>query len=213
MRKTKRKSVFRNTIINYINTNAKTYIIVTIMFLIGLVIAIISVNNSDDSQQNQISAYINNFITGVKSDYQISKMDVMKESIKNNFYMTLILWFLGSTIIGMPLIFIVIIYKGYSIGYTISSVIASLGMGKGIIFIITTLLLQYIVYVPCILSMGVSGIKLYKLITEDRRRDNIKIQILRHTIICLLIFAVMTIVSALETNLSTSLTKIMAKYV
>lgn len=213
MRRTKRKSVFRDTIAEYINTNAKTYIIVTIMFLIGLVLSIISVNNSDEVHQSQISAYINNFITGVKSDYQISKIEVLKESIKNNFYITLILWFLGSTVIGMPLIYIVIIYKGYSIGYTLSSIIAALGMGKGMIFIITTLLIQYIIYIPCILTLAVSGIKLYKLIVEDRRKENIKIQIARHTTVCLLIFLVLVVTSVVEANISTSLIGLIAKYI
>lgn len=213
MRRTKRKSNLKETLVEYINTNARTYIIVIIMFLIGLVLAIISINNIDSEKQNQISAYINNFITGIKSDYEISKTDIITESIKNNFYITLTMWFLGSTIIGMPLIFIVIIYKGYSVGYTLSSVIAALGVGKGSIFIIATLLIQYIVYIPCILSMGVSGIKLYKLIVEERRRDNIKIQILRHTIICLLLFAVMGITSILESNFSAWSVKIIANYI
>ena len=213
MRRTKRKSIFRDTIAEYINTNVKIYIIVTIMFLIGLVLSIISVNNSDEVHQNQISAYINNFITGVKSDYQISKIEVLKESIKNNFYITLILWFLGSTVIGMPLIYIVIIYKGYSIGYTLSSIIAALGMGKGMIFIITTLLIQYIIYIPCILTLAVSGIKLYKLIVEDRRKENIKIQIARHTIVCLLVFLVLVVTSVVESNISTSLIGLIAKYI
>lgn len=212
MRKTKRKGILSNTISEYINTNAKTYIIVTIMFLIGLVIAIISVNNSDNVHQEQIKLYINNFITGVKENNEISKAEVLKESIKNNFYITLILWFLGSTIIGMPLIFIVVTYKGYSIGYAISSIIATLGPGKGTVFIITTLLVQYIIYIPCVLSLAVSGIKLYKLIVEDRRRENIKFQIIRHTIICLLIFVTLCIASLISVNLGTSFTGIIAKY-
>ena len=212
MKKTRRKDILINTISEYVNTNAKTYIIVTVMFLIGLTVAIISVNNSDSVHQEQIKSYINNYVTGIKENNKISKTDILKESIKNDFYITAILWFLGSTVIGMPLIFVVILYKGYSIGYTISSIIATLGLGKGLVFILTNLFVKYIIFIPCILSLAVSGIKLYKLIVQDKRRDNIKVQIIRHTIICLLIFGILSVASIIEVKLGVSCMGIIAKY-
>ena len=84
----------------------------------------------------------------------------------------MLLWFLGSTVIGFPLIYVVVGYKGYCIGYTISSVIATVGTGKGIIFIIATMLIQNIIYIPTILTLSVSGIKLYRLIIPLLKFDN-----------------------------------------
>ena len=213
MQRTRRKrSIIKNTILEYINTNAKIYIIVIIMFLIGLVLGIIFVNNSNQNQQNQISTYINTFIQAIKNDEEISKPEILKASIANNLSITLILWFLGSTVIGMPLIYIVIIYKGYSIGCTIASIVASLGMGKGCIFIASTMLLQSIIYIPCIISLAVSGIKLYKLIMEDRRSENIKIQIIRHTLFCIIMFLMLIIASLIETYVSGSLAENLIKF-
>lgn len=213
MQRTRRKrSIIKNTILEYINTNAKIYIIVIIMFLIGLVLGIIFVNNSNQNQQNQISTYINTFIQAIKNDEEISKPEILKASIANNLSITLILWFLGSTVIGMPLIYIVIIYKGYSIGCTIASIVASLGMGKGCIFIASTMLLQSIIYIPCIISLAVSGIKLYKLIMEDRRSENIKIQIIRHTLFCIIMFLMLIIASLIETYVSGSLAENLIRF-
>ena len=148
----------------------------------------------------------------LKENYQISSSKLLMKSILNNLYITIILWFLGSTVIGFPLIYVVIGYKGYSIGYTISSIIATLGTGKGLIFIISTMLFQSIIYIPAILALSVSGIKLYKLIMADRRRENIKIQILKHTIFSIFIFIILIISSFVEAYISGGLTTMLIKY-
>lgn len=202
----------KSTILRYIESNIRSYLILLIIFLIGVILGVIFVNNADVSQSNQISNYINNFINSVKENYQISSSKLLWSSIVNNAFIAIILWFLGSTVIGIPLIYIVIAYKGYCIGYTISAVIATIGTGKGILFIVSTMLLQNIIVIPAILTLAVSGIKLYRLIMEDRRRENIKIQILRHTVFSAFILIILAISSLVETYISGSLTTIFLKY-
>lgn len=213
MKRTPRqKSMLKNMILGYINENIKIYAIVTLMFLIGWVIGIIFVNNSQEVQQEQINGYINTFIQGIKADAEISKPEILKNSILSNLGITVLLWFLGSTVIGMPLIYIVILYKGYSVGCTISAIVASLGTGNGIVFILSTMLLQSIIYIPCLLSLAVSGVKLYKQIMEDRRTENIKIQILRHSIFCIFIFLMLIIAALIETYISTNIAQKLIKF-
>lgn len=212
MRRQKRKETIKNVVVEYINENSKTYLAVIIIFFIGIVLGIIFVNNTNQNKQGEISSYINNFISSIKNNSQISNTELFKEYSKNDLYTTTLLWFLGSTVIGAPLIYLVIAYKGYSIGYTISSIIATVGTGKGILFIIITMLLKYIIYIPCLLSLAVSGIKLYKLIIEDRRRENIKVQIIKHTLFCLMMFGLMIISSLIGTYVSTSLLIVLTKW-
>lgn len=202
----------KNIILNYIKENIKTYLILLIIFFIGLILGVIFVDNASEPQANQISSYINNFINSIKENYQISTKDLLKETVINNVSIAVILWFLGSTVIGFPLIYAVICYKGYCIGYTISSVIATIGTAKGIVFILATMLLQNIIYIPVILTLGVSGVKLYRLIMEDRRRENIKIQIAKHTIFSILMLMLLIISALIETYISGNLLEAVIKY-
>ena len=202
----------KNIILNYIKENIKTYLILLIIFFIGLKLGVIFVDNASEPQANQISSYINNFINSIKENYQISTKDLLKETVINNVSIAVILWFLGSTVIGFPLIYVVICYKGYCIGYTISSVIATIGTAKGIVFILATMLLQNIIYIPVILTLGVSGVKLYRLIMEDRRRENIKIQIAKHTIFSILMLMLLIISALIETYISGNLLEAVIKY-
>lgn len=207
-----RKSKIKDIILEYVSNNAKTYLLLIIIFFIGIVLGIFFVNNAKETQANQISSYINNFINGIKENYQISKSKLLTTSIVNNLCITLILWFLGSTVIGVPLIYLVIGYKGYCIGYTVSSIIATVGIGKGTLFIASTMLLQNIIYIPAILTLAVSGIKLYKLIMEDRRKENIKVQILKHTLFSIFILITLIVSSLIETYISGNLATIFLKY-
>ena len=215
MRSTSRKSnthVIRNTIFEYIKENLRSYLILIIIFFIGLLLGVVFINNINEVQSKQISEYISNFINSVKENYQISTNSLLITSIINNLCIAILLWFLGSTVIGVPLIYLVIGYKGYCIGYTIAAVTATLGTGKSIAFIFATMLLQNIIYIPTIITLAVSGIKLYRLIMEDRRKENIKLQILKHTIFSVLMLILLLFSSVIETYISGNLSQIILKY-
>ena len=209
---TRSKHKIRQRVIQYIEENIRSYLILLIVFFIGIILGIIFINNSNEEQVTQITTYINNFINSMKNNYQISTNTLLIDSIINNVSIAILLWFLGSTVIGVPLIYLVIGYKGYCIGFTISAIIATIGTGKGILFITGAMLLQNIIYIPCILTLATSGIKLYKLIMEDRRRENVKLQILKHTIFSVFILLVLVLSSFVETFISGNLITSLIKY-
>lgn len=211
-RGTRSKHKIRQRVIQYIEENIRSYLILLIVFFIGIILGIIFINNSNEEQVTQITTYINNFINSMKNNYQISTNTLLIDSIINNVSIAILLWFLGSTVIGVPLIYLVIGYKGYCIGFTISAIIATIGTGKGILFITGVMLLQNIIYIPCILTLATSGIKLYKLIMEDRRRENVKLQILKHTIFSVFILLVLVLSSFVETFISGNLITALIKY-
>lgn len=106
----------------------------------------------------------------------------------------------------------IILYRGFCLGYTISSIIVIMGMGKGILFVFISLLLQNIIFVPSIIAIGVSGFKLYKSIVKDRNKDNIKIEVLRHTMFSVVMLGLLFIASGVEILISTNILKNFIKY-
>lgn len=75
------------------------------------------------------------------------------------------------------------------------------------------LTLQNIVFIPALLTMGVSSIKLYKAIVNDRRKENIKIEIIRHSVISSLMVILLFVASLLECEISVSLLSFVMKKV
>lgn len=131
LRNTKRKnSKIKEMLISYLRNNIKEYTIVMIIFLIGLIFGVIFVNNAGKNQINEITSYINDFVGNLKNNIEINKAQLLKDTLISNFLLALELWFVGSTVIGLPIVYGMIAYRGFCLGYTISSIIATLGMRK-----------------------------------------------------------------------------------
>ena len=105
----------------------------------------------------------------------------------------------------MPIVFGILLYRGFCIGYTAASIIAVLGVQKGILFLFTTMFLQNLIFIPVIMCMVVSCIKLYKSIMKDKRRENVKIEIIRHTLISIILLVILVFASLVEVYISTNL--------
>ena len=138
----------KKILIDYIIKNKKNFIIILILFCIGISIGSFSLNNSDNSQKEEINSYITNLISNIKTAQNINKNELLFLSIIENIKTILIIWFLGCTIVGGVFIYFSIIYKGFTIGYTISAMIAVLSVKKGITIALISLLLQNIIFLP-----------------------------------------------------------------
>lgn len=207
-----KKNRISNVILEFIQTNSKTCLILLIIFFIGVLLGVIFVNNCKETQENQIKSYIQNFVDGIRENYQISSTKLLWNAIMKNFITALVLWFLGLTLIGVPLIYLFIGYNGYCIGFTAASIIATLGGAKGTLFIASTMLLQNIIYIPIIIALATSSVKLYKKIMEDRRRENIKTQILKHTIFSVFMLVILILNSFIEAYISGGISSMLLKY-
>lgn len=196
----------------HIVNNGKEYFIVLLMFIIGIFAGVLFVNNMQNDQNMQVTSYLSNFIEKFKGIENLNSVEILKNSILQNVMLVCILWFFGTTVIGLPVVFGIVLYRGFCLGYTISATIMVLGLSKGIAFILISLLLQNIIFIPAILAVAVSGFKLYKSIIKDRRKDNIKLEILRHTIFSIVMLVVLMLSSVIEVFISTNILKGVIKY-
>ena len=74
------------------------------------------------------------------------------------------------------------------------------------------MLLQNILFIPCIISLAVSGMKLNNFIMKDRKRGNIKLEILRHTIFLIVILILLIICALIEVYISKNIFILTLKY-
>ena len=207
MKKIGKTLKIKEIMIKYVKNNFKGYILTSVIFIIGLFIGVMFVNNLNQDKANMISDYIMQFINNFKQDNQIDKSELFMSSVKNNLILTIGLWIAGTTVIGMPVVLGIILYRGFCLGATIASISMALGIKKGMIFCMLSLFLQNVFFIPAIISIGVSSLKLYKSIIADRRKENIKIQIVSHTIISLLMLCILIFSSFLENEVSVGLLK------
>lgn len=214
MRKQERKG--KNQILriieNHIYHNAKQYSIVCILFLIGIVAGVFFINHVEIGTKQQIENELTTFLYSLKTDYQIDSISLLKTVMGNHIVFTFLMWFMGCMVIGIPMVYGLVAFRGFSLGYTISSILYTLGTGKGTLFCILSLVLQNIFIIPVILALAVSGIKLYQSIMKDKRKENIKIEIVRHTIFSLFMLAILMVATIMEVYGSNTLISACVKY-
>lgn len=203
--RTRKKSRVKDFILQNIYDNLKSYLIIILILIIGIIAGVIFINNVNEEQMIEIQNYINNFINSLKQDFHIDKIQLLKNSIWDNFVLIISMWFIGSTVVGIPIVLGIVLFRGFCIGYAVSAGIAVLGVQKGLVFLLTTMFLQNLIFIPVIICMAVSCIRLYKSIMKDKRKENIKIEILRHTIVSIMLLAFLVLASLVEVYISTNL--------
>ena len=206
----KRKNQIFLAIREDILNNTKAYFIVLIIFAVGTFLGVMFINQKQD--KSDIQKYINTYIDETNQLENGDYIGELQKDIKNNIILVLLLWFAGTTIIGIPIVLGIILVRGFCLGYTISACVFALGKIKGIMFILTTIFLQNIIFIPAILAIGVSGFKLYKSIVKDRNKENIKVEVLRHTIFSVIMLCFLCISAMVEILISTNILRNFIKY-
>lgn len=206
----KKKNEIFNVIKEDIKNNVKPYFIVLVIFAVGVFLGVMFINQMQE--KSKIEQYINTYIDETKGLKDGDYLSELQNDIFSNVGLVLALWFAGTTIIGIPIVLGIILVRGFCLGYTIASCVFVLGRIKGIIFILITILLQNIIFIPSIMILGVSSIKLYKSIIKDRRKENIKLSILKHSIVSTGIMLALILSSIIKIEISYRLIVNLIKY-
>ena len=78
----RQKGNVKDLIIRHLYDNFKLYLIVIIIFIIGIVAGVIFINNVNGDQATEIQNYITEFINLLKQDYHIDTGLLLKKIVK-----------------------------------------------------------------------------------------------------------------------------------
>ena len=120
---------------NSLETQKKIYIALLVVALLGLVLGSIYAIILSDSDHTLVRESLNAFFTDIDKN-NINYGTAFINSLIGNTVLTLLIWFLGISIIGIPIIFIFNFFKVFILGFSISSIIYTYHV-KGIIYAIS----------------------------------------------------------------------------
>jgi len=201
----------KRTIEEHFKNNLKSYLAISVFFILGLIIGISSINNMKTEQKTELTSYFENFINETKNNTNINYTTLLDNSIKNNLKFIALIVILSFSIWGEVSTCALMGYRGFSLGYTISSAITILGIGKGMCFAVSLMLFSEIIYIPAIFFISIFSIKKYKELI-DKEYENKKTLIARY-LIALFITTICAIFSSfMKTYFNTNLFLMFAKY-
>ena len=201
--------------VSYALDNIREIAIITLIMFIGLIIGVIYINNLEDESKNIIKEHINVLVDYVKEfdeSNNVDNFEILKSNLKRNLIFMVLLGIFSSCLIGIPIMYIMIALKTFSIGYTMSAVVASIGTKGGIIFICSSMILHNIIFLIGIYIVSISGINLYKVVVKDRR-DDIKFKIIKHVIFIVIALFLGVASAFIETFISNTLFLMSRNYI
>lgn len=168
-----KRFAIKNVVNTHLKENFLLYILSALCIGIGFVIGVYIVKYMTTSDKSNLISYLVDFIKGKNGNSENSKV-ILFQAIKNNIPLILVVWFLGLTMIGIPIILIIDVLKGFTIGFTVAFFISGFGI-KGIGMAMLGVIPQNIIYIPCIIFLSVIAMEFsIKLI-----KDNSKISMRR----------------------------------
>lgn len=205
----KRPSKVRELLTEHIENNASIYLFLGILFLIGIALGIFFINSLSASQVEDLKTYINNQIVHINEN----QTNYLKELAIENILIIVAMWLAGLTIVGIIIDYAILIYKGFSIGYTISALALSIGTGKAFGFIFSGMLLQNLLLIPALIGTAVSGMRFFKEILKNRDKESLMIGAIRHTLFSILMIIIGICSATTEVFVSNQLLRMVIEYI
>ena len=117
---------------NELSNKNNLVILVLVIFIIGIVFGSIYITILTNTQKESILKYTSSFYTNISKINFNDKIEIFKNSLYSNIFYTIIMWLLGISIIGLPLVFIMVFFKSFVLSFSVSSIFAKYGI-KGIL--------------------------------------------------------------------------------
>lgn len=184
-------------------SSKKIYLFLSIVFIIGLIFGSIFITILDEPDKNNVITQISSFFDQIK-DNNIDYLKTLKNSVTGNLLYIVLIWLLGISIIGIPIIIIMLFAKGFMIGFSIAAIIVKykiIGLLGAITYIFPHIILSLLtIFMISYYALRLSFNMLKAVI--ERKNINFSEIINRYSFIMLIGLISMVIASLIEAFIS-----------
>lgn len=148
--------------IEKMNSNFKEnkifYLLVLTFFFVGILLGAYTIKYMDGVDGKDLSDYFTGFVKSI-TNQKIKTHELLLSIIKNNILTVVLIIALGFTILGAPLILIIDLVKGFTLGYTFSFLLTTFE-GKGIWIALVSTVPQNLLYIPFFVGISIISLEL-----------------------------------------------------
>lgn len=195
-----------NLIMNDLKKDKSIYLSLLIALLISFIFGMFFITILSSTDKVTLKEYITNFFTSIKQGKIIS---LYKTLINNNLGI-LITSILAFSVVLFPLVIVIIFYKGFTLAFTITSLIYTFkikGIILAIVYVFPSLIFNLVFYfIMCYYSFKLSLILFNKAINKNT--TNINKFLKKYLVIILVCISFVSLFSLYDTYLLPSLIKL-----
>jgi len=199
---------------NHVKEHATIYLFMIILFLTGIIFGAIIVNSMNFVQKQDLFFYLEQFFGQIFNDQSINRTAVLKESFFYHVKYLFILFILGLSVIGLPIVWILLFVKGLVVGFSVGFIVNQLG-GQGLLLASLSIAPQNILIIPIYIIAGslsmIFSLTLLNKLFARRNSPPIFQPFGRYAVMFLILAAISFIAALLETYVANEAMKMLIK--
>lgn len=182
-----------------IKRNKKLLVFLIVLGMIGIVAGSVFNIMLNESDKSLVSSYITNFFDNITNN-TLDNVSALKNGFIGEISYVLIIWLLGISIIGIPIILFMYFSKFFVLGFSISSIISNYGF-KGCLlslsYIFPHKIINIIIYtLLTFFTLKVSGKILFTIIKKEKM--DFKIVLNKYLIVLLISMGIIILTTLFE---------------
>ncbi|MDA7027086.1 stage II sporulation protein M [Bacillus sp. CLL-7-23] len=194
-----RKTSIKEVVFQHLKDHLSIYLFVSVLFLMGVIFGAVIVNSMTIGQKEDLFYYLNQFFGHLSEGKAASSKEMFVQSLLHNAKYLGLMWILGISIIGLPIIFIMVFLKGIVVGFTVGFLVNQMGI-NGFFLSIVSVLPQNILLIPAYLIVGTCAIafslKLIRQLFVKRGINEAPVQWFGRYVIVLGLILIMALISS-----------------
>lgn len=137
----------RKILLDHIKQYWVIYLTLSSVFLAGGVFGAVGVGALEDKKTEELAAFLNNLLAQQPSAIN---PQFLQQIAKDYFIMMAGIWLLGLTVIGTPLVYLIVFSRGFILGFSIAFIIhikKLIGLG----LVVFSMVIPSLLVIPCLL--------------------------------------------------------------
>jgi len=167
--------------------NLPPYFFSIILVVAGIVGGAMAVGGVEPSQRTEMTSTLLGFFRGMSSWTGSDGIQMMKASVWSNLKTLGLLWVLGLSAVGIPLIPVILFGRGFLLGFAVGFMIGEMGW-KGLVFALFSVFPPNLLVLPCVIVVGAASMSFsgYVLKSWWGRSYPVLREAIRYTKLCML---------------------------
>nr|WP_096440514.1 stage II sporulation protein M [Alteribacter populi] len=147
----------KRMIVMHFEENRSIYVFSIVLLMMGVIFGAIIVNSLNISQKNDLYTYLMQFFGQVEKGEVASSTAMFTQSFAHHGKYLGLMWLLGLSIVGLPIILILLFLKGLVVGFTVGFLVSQMGL-DGFLLAFAAIFPQNLVLVPVFIVVATVSI-------------------------------------------------------
>ena len=143
------------------------YLFVSVLFVMGVIFGALMVNALTLEQKRDLAGYMGNFLQASLFGGEAAPRPSLAETFGLHFKWLALLWLLGISVVGLPLVLALDFLKGLLVGFTVGVLISQYAW-KGLALAFVSVVPHNMVIVPVIIASSAASIAFSIMLVKRR---------------------------------------------